>query len=525
LDHVAILDCTLRDGGYYTAWDFSDELVGRYLETISRLPVEVVELGYCNTPKSRYLGRFQFLTSRTTRWARSILNPDQQLAVMIDEKSVTTVDASSLLTGHRGIVDLVRIAVAPGRLASALRLADEVRNLGFEVGLNIMQLSTYWDRVESLDEVSALGEVARVVSLVDSYGGCTPDQVAVAVAVAIEAIPNATIGFHGHDNLELAFANSLSAAAVGAGILDGTLAGMGRGPGNTKSELLLVHRSSGRLGELDHIALDQAVHAFDGLRAEHGWGTNLPYMISGVSGLPQGEVMEWLGKNRYTVPAIIQALQGEAIDDFDHEDFADLASSVAFRPEVLIIGGGPSVDEHADAIIAYARASEAVVIHANYRHLGLIPRFDGEQYLCVAGDAVARLPSSETLEKIKAVIVPAAPRFHGTVPSDRPVRQAAPFVIEENPAQQLGPVSDIGPLALGLGAAIAVSAEKVTLVGFDGYRNADAGQQELARETQEMVDGFRNRWPEATLTSATRTMYSIPTQSVYSRLMSLGWSA
>ena len=37
-----ILDCTLRDGGYYTNWDFSSEVVKTYIETTNKLPVELV---------------------------------------------------------------------------------------------------------------------------------------------------------------------------------------------------------------------------------------------------------------------------------------------------------------------------------------------------------------------------------------------------------------------------------------------------------------------------------------------------
>ena len=36
-----ILDCTLRDGGYYTNWDFSSDVVMTYIETTNKLPVEL----------------------------------------------------------------------------------------------------------------------------------------------------------------------------------------------------------------------------------------------------------------------------------------------------------------------------------------------------------------------------------------------------------------------------------------------------------------------------------------------------
>lgn len=107
-----LLDCTLRDGGYYTSWDFDDALVTAYLESMSRLPIDVVEVGYANTPKQGYFGKYFFLSPKVTSWARSILSPTQTLAVMLDEKSVSPGDIPDLLEPHVDSVGLVRIAVA-----------------------------------------------------------------------------------------------------------------------------------------------------------------------------------------------------------------------------------------------------------------------------------------------------------------------------------------------------------------------------------------------------------------------------
>ena len=53
---MKILDCTLRDGGYYTNWDFSPELVKEYLVTVDTLPIEYIEIGYRQPMKQIYMG-------------------------------------------------------------------------------------------------------------------------------------------------------------------------------------------------------------------------------------------------------------------------------------------------------------------------------------------------------------------------------------------------------------------------------------------------------------------------------------
>src|SRR5690606_25454886 len=53
-----ILDCTLRDGGYYTNWDFDHNLVKTYFDSLNNLPIEFLEIGYRSNPMKTYLGEF-----------------------------------------------------------------------------------------------------------------------------------------------------------------------------------------------------------------------------------------------------------------------------------------------------------------------------------------------------------------------------------------------------------------------------------------------------------------------------------
>lgn len=517
LSGISVLDCSLRDGGYYTDWDFSDSLVTTYLDSVSRLPIDAVEIGYASTLEPGYFGKYRYLTPRTTSWAKDRLAPHQDLALMLDEKSVERADAARLLAGHDGIVDLVRIAVAPARIGRAARLAELLRDSGFRVGLNVMYLSTYWHDLRALTDLEEAAEYAEAVSLVDSFGACTPDQVFQAIQSVGELLPDTRIGFHGHDNLGLAFANSLSAAGAGAHVIDGTVTGIGRGPGNTKTEALMVAADSSRTGRVDYEALQQGIEAFSELQNEHQWGTNLAYMISGASGLPQNEVMSWLGKNRYSVTAIVQALHGDRSCNVDDTEYESLEYASPRETEVLVIGGGTSVAQHIDAIAEYANATNATVIHANYRHLGYIDRFTVDQYICVAGESVARLPSADLMGNITGLIVPAGPRFRGSTPAGKtPIRQVRPFNSDAG-GEQLGPVPDTGPLSLALGAAVGVSARCVTLVGFDGYRSANLAQQELASEMQSLLQSFISAYPGVPLSSATRTLYAVPQTSIYGK--------
>ena len=82
---------------------------------------------------------------------------------------------------------------------------------------------------------------ANCVYITDSAGYMLPDDVTARVALArAELKPETEIGFHGHHNLAMGIANSLAAVEAGATRIDGSLAGLGAGAGNTPLEVFLA---------------------------------------------------------------------------------------------------------------------------------------------------------------------------------------------------------------------------------------------------------------------------------------------
>lgn len=82
---------------------------------------------------------------------------------------------------------------------------------------------------------------AQTVYITDSAGHMLPDDVKARVQ-ALKAVlrPDTEIGFHGHHNLGLGIWNSIAAIEAGASRIDGSVAGLGAGAGNTPLEALLA---------------------------------------------------------------------------------------------------------------------------------------------------------------------------------------------------------------------------------------------------------------------------------------------
>ena len=110
---MKLLDCTLRDGGYYTNWNFSSDLVDIYLKTTSKLPIKYIELGYLSDAKDNN-GPFYHLNYNTISLAKKILRKDQKVYAMINTKEIkNSKQLISIISKVNGSIDGVRFAVDP----------------------------------------------------------------------------------------------------------------------------------------------------------------------------------------------------------------------------------------------------------------------------------------------------------------------------------------------------------------------------------------------------------------------------
>jgi 4-hydroxy 2-oxovalerate aldolase len=517
---ITLFDCTLRDGGYYTDWDFGDALLERYLDAMrTAADIRSVEIGYRSPAKETYFGRFFHLPRSLAQHCRDRLRPDQRLAIMLNEKDVRPESVKGLIGDLAGVVNTIRFAVAPSKIGLAIELADACDELGFSVGLNIMYLNTYVRKAAMLAPLARAKTEA--VALVDSYGGCMPDEVRDTVAEARAVLPH-PIGFHGHDNIGLAFANSLAAIEGGATTLDTTVAGMGRGAGNAKTELALSYLAARCGSELDYSRLSAVVDLFVQMQKDYEWGTNLAYMISGFAGLPQADVMDWLGTRRYSLASIVAALRfqgGGEVDDKVYPALSDspLRAELGGRP-ALVIGGGESVVEHVDALKTLAVGSNMTLVHSTTRRAALFDDLSVPQVYCLAGQELNRLSTDAErailFRENRHVVTPEAPRLVGSAPHSANVYQV-PHWVEENARERLGPVTDEPPLYLAFASTEAIDASDVYLAGFDGYRNASASQQANARDVQAALTLAETRWPHRSIVSVTPTSYNVACVSAY----------
>ena len=116
-NEIRILDCTLRDGGYYNNWDFDRQLVAKYLADVTAAGIDVVEIGFRSKPRKSFMGAYLYSTDR--HLATLDIANQLTVAVMINANEfVGESDAETIsslkeffLEANQSAVDMVRIAV------------------------------------------------------------------------------------------------------------------------------------------------------------------------------------------------------------------------------------------------------------------------------------------------------------------------------------------------------------------------------------------------------------------------------
>jgi len=167
---------------------------------------------------------------------------------------------------------------------------------GYETTINLMAVS----KVNEHDLDEALNDVAKsrvpIFYLVDSFGSMFVDQIETLMRKYRDALPGKTIGIHAHNNMQLAFSNTITAIKEGCNMLDATMLGMGRGAGNCPLEVLVAFLKNPKYRLLPVLeAIEQHIHP---MQQSIDWGYHMPYMISGALNEHPKEAMAWMDSDK-----------------------------------------------------------------------------------------------------------------------------------------------------------------------------------------------------------------------------------
>lgn len=501
---MKLLDCTLRDGGYYTSWDFPVSLVSSYYHAMSILPIDIVEIGYIGKPSTTYTGEFYHIKKSQVDNFKKIC-PHKKLSLMINSKE--WIDSQSfdifkhLLSAISDKIDILRLAVPVSSYKDSIPIYQKVVDHGIECSINIMYSHFLLDdTIDTSGLITSFPECSTF-SIVDSYGCMYPHQVS-HVIKKIRSIVGSTveIGFHSHDNMNLAFANTLSAISEGVDVVDATIRGMGRGAGNLKMENLLTYLYEANSDSLDFFSLTSIVETFTTLQTKHKWGSNIAYFISGLTQSPQSEAMKLISKQRYSASSIIKKLTADnndisnaylPIHDISHSPFTNVDN-------VLIIGGGNSVSTFQQYIRMYIEQNKSnlLILFSSARFVNLLARYANNSVLMLAGDEFDKLKytAADFDKAILSYFLQPEENNYTSLPDDLSKTYKIHNALELPSPQN--------PLALSLNTAHLLNSRSIYLTGFDGYDRKSTSSMDLHNETQQIINSFMSRHCLSSITNS-----------------------
>ena len=266
----------MRDGGYYTNWSFDDDFVKRFIKSLSMAGIDIIEMGYKSPLKG---GKYRKCNDSFIRDIVGDCKTD--LAFMIDAKDFINgeVDVKLLKDIVKPVSEspltYCRLAITPQQIKEALIMIDLLDELGYKVIVNVMRVSLLEDSdIRKFCKKLSIDKV-RALYFADSFGSLLPTRVKEISDIFKET--GKDIGIHTHDNLGLAFANSIEAHNNGVEFIDGTLTGMGRGVGNVRTEQLLMYY------DYDYkYVTDFVTNVMTPMKNKYGWGWNHNYMLTGL---------------------------------------------------------------------------------------------------------------------------------------------------------------------------------------------------------------------------------------------------
>ena len=520
------LDCTLRDGGYYTNWIFSKNLINDYLTSMNDIKIDYVEIGF------RFLDNKKkgALAYTKESFLKKLKIPKKlNLGVMINasdflnkSRKPDLLIKKNFLIQKKSKIKLIRIACHFKEIFQIKILVDTLKNLGYEIAINVMQISerSHEEILNVADKIKKLN--VDVLYFADSLGSLEPKKIKKIIST-IKKKWKGEIGIHTHDNIGKALDNSLTALNNGVTWVDTTVLGMGRGPGNTKTELAILEFNKLK-NEYNHnnIKLLELIDKwFTPLKIKYNWGSNTFYYLAGMKSIHPSYIQEMIGDPTFSNKKILENLDylekngGKSFNKsfinteylfYGKDEGQWLPEKILKGKNVLLLGPGGSVKIYEKKIVQLIKKYNFYVISLNFQK-SISSKFIKCHLIC---NPIRLLFDLRMNKKIQKPIISPLNRVNKIIKKSINKKLILNYGLEiKKDTFEFGIKKCVIPNSLALSYALAVSnsgkASKIFLAGFDGYQNNNP-KKFLVDETLNL---YKKNKKNIKIFSLTPTLYNL----------------
>ena len=386
--HAKLLDCTLRDGAYLIDKKFGDTVIRGIIKGLTAAKTDFIEIGFLQD-EGFGEGRTVFNNSID---AEKFMPDDRgtSLFTVLADYSRYTISNLDDYTGRS--FDAVRECFFKHEREKAMDVCREIKNKGYLLFVQPVDILGYTD-AEILDLISQINQIGPYCfSIVDTFGSMYADDLQRVFSIIDHNLrPDCRIGFHSHNNLQMSNALSQEFLRISYGkrdvIVDATISGMGRGAGNTPTELVMQYMVD-KLGYTYDInsLLDIIDSQMENVRTRCEWGYSTPFFLAGCYSAHVNNIAYLKQKNsiksrdiRYILNKIgakkrkrydydllestyMEYLHSE-VDDSNGMKY--MAESIGGKT-VLVLAPGRTIASNKEAIQDYVRLHNPVVIAVNF---------------------------------------------------------------------------------------------------------------------------------------------------------------
>jgi len=303
MSRIQVLDCTLRDGGYCNEWRFGATNIRHIIDGLAHAGIEIIECGFLSHKISYKSGVSRFSTMAQLFPFIPQERDGKKFVVMANYGDI---DVEKLEERSDDTVDGIRVAFHKKDLEGALQLCKQIKEKGYDVFVQAMVSLGYSDEefLSLINRTNAIQPYAFYI--VDSFGVMKQsDLTRLFYIVEHNLSKNIKIGYHSHNNLQLAYSNAQSLVNIQTNrelILDSSIMGMGRGAGNLNTELFVeyLNEACGTEYSLTPILrlIDEIISKF---HQENYWGYSLPNYLSAKHNIHPNYAKYLSDKNTLTI--------------------------------------------------------------------------------------------------------------------------------------------------------------------------------------------------------------------------------
>lgn len=385
---VRILDCTLRDGGYCNQWSFGESNIRKVISGLSESGIDIIECGFVSNKVKPDKNKTKFASVEDVS---AVLPEKRGNSIYVTMINYGEYEVEAIPPHSKDLIDGIRVAFHKKNMISALEMCKSLREKGYKVFVQAMVSMAYSD-LEFIDLIKRVNDISPYAFyIVDSFGMMKKRDLTRYFALCEHNLNgDIFIGFHSHNNLQLAYSNTLALIDMRCGrdlIIDSTVYGMGRGAGNLNTELFIDHMNSEYSFEYDLkpilTIMDEVINGF---YQREPWGYSLPNYLSAVHNAHPNYAGYLSDKNTLTVDMMddifarmdavkkveydksyIERMYSEYIDaNVVRENHKDDFRNYLADKTVLLIGPGKSSVNEKERIIKYSSRDDIVTMCVNF---------------------------------------------------------------------------------------------------------------------------------------------------------------